>query len=178
MTHPLLDLADAYAFNRDPGARKRLYAAILNVETQALKSEKAAVAVVQKRYDELFAAHHTACADLAHAKKRVTELRESRDHWQGQHLNSAVGVAKHSPVVPMVIENPDTVLVVQMAVRTEREACARVCEAQLETGAHLRCAAAIRARGAATTTPVEGCSGFPKCGCPHQDECIRARGQP
>lgn len=28
----------------------------------------------------------------------------------------------------------------------EREACAKVCEAQVETGAHLRCAAAIRAR--------------------------------
>jgi hypothetical protein len=31
-------------------------------------------------------------------------------------------------------------------VQTEREACAQVCEARLETGAHLRCAADIRAR--------------------------------
>lgn len=29
----------------------------------------------------------------------------------------------------------------------EREACAKVCETQVETGAHLRCAAALRARG-------------------------------
>ena len=32
----------------------------------------------------------------------------------------------------------------------EREACAQVCEAQNETGAHKRCAAAIRARNQAT----------------------------
>ena len=35
----------------------------------------------------------------------------------------------------------------QAATRVEREACARVCEQQIETGAHRRCAAAIRARG-------------------------------
>lgn len=29
----------------------------------------------------------------------------------------------------------------------EREACAQACESQLEVGAHLRCAKAIRARG-------------------------------
>ena len=32
----------------------------------------------------------------------------------------------------------------------EREACAKVCEAQTETGAHKRCAAAIRARNQPT----------------------------
>lgn len=32
------------------------------------------------------------------------------------------------------------------AAADEREACAKVCEAQTETGAHKRCAAAIRAR--------------------------------
>ena len=36
------------------------------------------------------------------------------------------------------------------AVEAEREACAQVCEAQNETGAHKRCAAAIRARNQAT----------------------------
>lgn len=36
---------------------------------------------------------------------------------------------------------------VTIAVAEEREACAKVCEAQVETGAHIRCAAAIRARG-------------------------------
>jgi hypothetical protein len=33
-----------------------------------------------------------------------------------------------------------------LAMALEREACAKVCEAQVETGAHLRCAAAIRSR--------------------------------
>jgi hypothetical protein len=32
------------------------------------------------------------------------------------------------------------------AIAAEREACAKVCEEQSETGAHIRCAAAIRAR--------------------------------
>jgi len=32
------------------------------------------------------------------------------------------------------------------ATEHEREACAKVCESQTETGAHIRCAAAIRAR--------------------------------
>ena len=35
------------------------------------------------------------------------------------------------------------------AASAEREACAKVCEAQNETGAHKRCAAAIRARNQA-----------------------------
>lgn len=37
--------------------------------------------------------------------------------------------------------------IAKMAAQQEREACAKLCEAQVETGAHLRCAAAIRARG-------------------------------
>ena len=40
------------------------------------------------------------------------------------------------------------------AAADEREACAKVCEAQTETGAHKRCAAAIRARNQPTKGKV------------------------
>ncbi len=43
-THPLLQLADEYSKHGDADARKRLYAAILNAEREALEAEKAAVA--------------------------------------------------------------------------------------------------------------------------------------
>ena len=68
-------------------------------------------------------------------------------------IQIATSIAKHFGITVSAEDAPKIIAAIQNAYATgkadEREACAQVCEAQLETGAHLRCAKAIRERARA-----------------------------
>lgn len=76
------------------------------------------------------------------------------------YAEGQVAQAKRQPPPPMVVDNPDVVALVAAAVRTEREACARMldqmaeeaeqdCEPSSLVAYYREKAAAIRARGTA-----------------------------
>lgn len=119
----LLQLADEYANactrSHGEGERKRLQAAILVSELEALEA--------QKRYDALL-------DEAASLRDRLSATTQSRDHWQTQHLNAVLDVAKHSPTPLVVIANPGDDLVVQMAARAATQAAkdeaTRVCDSR------------------------------------------------
>lgn len=49
-------------------------------------------------------------------------------------------------IEPYPVTNKQIIKLARLIQQHENEQCAKVCESQVETGAHLRCAAAIRAR--------------------------------